>query len=82
MWTFDFDNRSAKQKCVSIFDIKSIALVAGSNDGWRVDSAVTVLQDSKNRSFTGSIDRNINTWVDRNGMPGSKRRQLTLTGHN
>ena len=82
MWSFNFDNRSAQQKCVSIFDISSIALVAASTDGWKVDSTVTVLQDSKNRVYTGSIDRNFNMWVDRNGKRGSKRRELTLTGHN
>ena len=82
LWTFDLDNSQAVMNCVSVFDVNSIALVAASTDGWRVNSTVTILQDSRNRTYTGSIDRNVNTWVDLNSKPERKRRELTLTGHN
>ena len=79
LYTFDLDDAAGQMKCVSIFDIKSIAINAKYTDGWNINSAVTVLADSAGRTFTGSIDRNINAWVDK---PNYMRVDLTLTGHN
>ena len=82
LYTFDLDDPAGQMKCVSIFDIESIAINAVSTNGWRINSATTVLEDTAKRYFTGSIDRNINAWVDHEDKPEYERLELTLTGHN
>ena len=82
LYTFDLDDPAGQMKCVSIFDIKSIAINAISTDGWNINSATTVLEDTAKRYFTGSIDRNINAWVDHEDLPKYERLELSLTGHN
>ena len=82
LYTFDLDDPAGQMKCVSIFDIESIAINAISTDGWNIESATTVLADSAKRTFTGSIDRNFNAWVDHRDLPKYERLELSLTGHN
>ena len=57
LYTFNLGDSAGK--CASIFDIESIVINAKSTDGWNINSATTVLADSAGRTFTGSIDRNI-----------------------
>ena len=84
LYTFDLVviDSNGQMKCVSIFDIESIAINAVSKDGWNINSAVTVFADTAKRTFTGSIDRNINAFVDHEDKPEFDRIELTLTGHN
>ena len=82
LYTFDLDDPARQMRCVSIFDIESIAINAICKDGWNINSATTVLTDTAKRTFTGSIDRNINAWVDHGDKPEYERLELTLTGHN
>ena len=82
LYTFNLNDPAGNMKCVSVFDIKSIAIKAVSTDGWQISCAVTVLADTAGRTFTGSIDRGINTWVDHNDKPEYERLELSLTGHN
>ena len=82
LYTFDLDDPAGQMKCVSIFDVESIAINAISTDGWNIESATTVLADTAKRTFTGSIDRNINAWVDHQDLPEYERLELSLTGHN
>ena len=80
LWTFNLSDPMVR--CAFIFDIESIAINAISGDGWNINTAVTVLVDSKDRVFTGSIDRGINAWVDHLDLPEYESIKLTLTGHN
>ena len=86
LWTFSLEDPAGELpvKCPSIYDIKSITINAVSTEGWNVNSAVTILADSSGRTFTGSIDRNINAWVDHNDKknPIFEHLELTLTSHN
>lgn len=78
---FTFNLNDPMVRCASIFDIESIAINAISGDGWNINTAVTILADSKDRVFTGSIDRGINAWVDHLDLPEYESLKLSLTGH-
>ena len=87
LWTFNIYNPSSPSPmmpCMSVYDIESIAIDAVSSDGWNVNSIVTIFEDSYNHTFTGSIDRGINAWVDHGDpqYPQSERVELTVVGHN
>ena len=84
LYTFNLDDPASKIKCLSIFDIEGIAINAIGTNGWNINSAVTFLGDTAGRTFTGSIDRNVNAWVDHKDKdrPERERLELSLTEHN
>ena len=57
-------------RCVSPFDIKKIALVARSTDGWFIESIVTFIADNDGNTLVSSINERLNRWVKHPIDPG------------
>ncbi len=68
-------------KCVTIFDVTEIRLIAVSTDGWNIETIVTTFADNKGRTYSGSIDRNVNRWVDHKDKPEYESFVLNLASH-
>ncbi len=71
----------ALKDCFTIFDVTNITLIAVSTDGWNIQSIVTYFVDDKGRYFSGSIDRNVYSWVDHKDKPEHKSFVLNLSSH-
>ncbi len=76
---FKFDLTALE--CVTIFDVTEIKLIAESTDGWNIETIVTTLADNKGRTYSGSIDRNVNRWVDHGEKPEFESYVLNLSSH-
>ena len=57
--------------CIKIRDIQRVSIVANGNDGWNIESIVTLVSDSSNiQVLTDNFD--VNRWIDGDG-PSSQR---------
>ena len=61
--------------CISKGDIRSIAIHNGGNDGWNIESVMTVLRGSNYYAIV-SADMDIYRWIDGDGS--NYERQLDL----
>ncbi len=78
LFSFDIDTTS---DCYSIFDVKSIIVRAVSTDGWNIETIVTTLTDSKGHTYSGSIDNEVDRWIDHNDLPEYENFVLSVSGH-
>ena len=58
--------------------IQGIALLAGSNDGWHIDSVVTYVAVNKYNWELSSVDLDANRWIDGDSSHSYKRFTLNL----
>ncbi len=69
------------QDCFTIFDLTNITVIAVSTDGWNIQAIDTTFIDDHGRYFSGSINRNVNRWVDHEDRPEHERFVLALQNH-
>ena len=64
--------------CIKFQYIKRVSIMAGSNDGWNIDSITTHVRGAENGKFRElTIDMDVHRWVDGNGDDNQKRFDLT-----
>jgi len=78
LWKLSIDDYFGFSGCVTKKDIQSISLLAGSNDGWHIDSVVTYVAVNKNNWELSSVDLDANRWVDGDSLSTYKRFSLNL----
>ncbi len=82
LWKISVKNDFGFTGCVNKGDIKSIAIEQHSNDGWKIDSIVTILRDDYsggNKAYeVATVDMDVNRWIDGNGAISHRRFELTL----
>ncbi len=79
---YNFDEIAENTQCKTIFDVANITVVAKSEKGWNIETIVTIFADNKGRTYSGSIDRNVNRWIDLdNDKPERESFVLSLTRH-
>ena len=71
---FHFSNNS----CVTISNISGVALTERNNDGWHIDSVVTLVKDTAGGVQVLTQDLDANRWVDGDNGPLNRRFELTL----
>lgn len=59
--------------CIKKCDIQYIALEEDGNDGWRIDSVITVLKSGRNYEVA-TLDMDVDQWIDRDGDPRKQPR--------
>ena len=67
--------------CFTIFDPTNITVIAVNTDGWNIETIVTTFTDDKGRTYSGSINRKVNRWVDHKNRPEQERFVLALKNH-
>ena len=65
-------------RCVKIKEIECVYIVEGSNDGWNIDSIVTLVKDSSRNSQILTSDLDVFRWIDGNGLRSHKRFLLSF----
>ena len=77
LWTIPISSFKFKETCIRKGDIRKVAVKEGGNDGWNIESIVTMVSTEGGTLSLLTVDRNINRWIDGNGP--TKRRELTLS---
>ena len=76
-WLIPLSSFGFSDKCIMRGDVVGLALLAGGNDGWNIESVVTYLKyDSYYREL--SRDFEVYRWLDGNAGPNQLRFDLTL----
>lgn len=76
-WSIRLSDFGFSDKCILRGDIVNLALLAGGDDGWNIESVVTYLKhDSYYREL--SRDFEVYRWLDGNNGPFQARFDLTL----
>jgi hypothetical protein len=62
--------------CIKVGDIRRISIIAAHNDGWNIDSIVTLV-GARGRYNVVTVNLHANRWIDRNGPSAHRRWDLT-----
>ena len=78
LWKLDINYFGVPHNCIIRTDIEGVALLAGSSDGWNIDSVFTYTfyTNSVFQLFTADVD--VYRWLDTDSSPEYKHFQLTL----
>jgi hypothetical protein len=57
-----------------------VSIVENGNDGWNIETIVTLVSDSSNRLQVLTRDFNVFRWIDGNGAASHRRFDLTFAG--
>ena len=78
LWKLSIEDYFGFTGCITKKDIQSIALLAGSNDGWHIDSVVTYVAVNEFNWELSTVDLDANRWVDGDSLHTYKRFSLNL----
>ena len=78
LWELSLKDHFGLSGCITKKDIKGIAILAGSNDGWHIDSIVTYIAVNENNWELSSVDLRAKRWIDGNTSFAQKRFELNL----
>ncbi len=67
-----------RYRCVKLGDIKRVAIVAANNDGWNIDSIVTVVKDVYGKTFILTQNLDVYRWVDGDSYTYYRRFNLSF----
>ena len=78
LWTLEIDSFGFEQLCIRKKDIAKVSIVAGGNDGWNIESIITVLRRAQDEYTVVTADIGVNRWIDGNDKPEYLRFDLTI----
>jgi hypothetical protein len=76
LWVIPFSNFGFKC-CVKKGNIESVVVKQGGNDGWNIQSIVTMVSKSDSEKQLLTSDTGVYRWIDGNGQIDQKQFQLT-----
>lgn len=65
-------------ECIRLSEIQRVSIIESGNDNWNIDSIITLVRDSANRSVVLTQDINVNCWIDSNGADSFRHFELTF----
>ena len=77
LWKLTFDDDFHFDECVTLDNLEHIAIVAGGNDGWNIDSIVTYVGTAESRFMDLTANFNVFRWIDGDSTSSAKRFKLT-----
>ena len=76
LWTFSL----SPYDCITLSSIQFVAVVANGNDGWNIESIVTLVSESAvNRIQVLTQNFGVFYWIDSDGDPFDRHFDLTLS---
>ena len=79
LWSFSFS--SFGFSCVRISDIDRVSIVESANDGWNIETIVTLVSDSSSRLQVLTRDFDVYRWIDGDGAASHRRFDLSFAGN-
>ena len=80
LWSFSFSS-SFGLSCIRISDIDRVSIVESGNDGWNIETIVTLVSDSSSRLQVLTQDFNVYRWIDGDGAASYRRFDLSFAGN-
>ena len=77
IWTYEMSTFFPR-RCVRIGDINEVAVSYGGNDGWNIETIVTLVKDSDDKYQLLTGDFSVNRWIDGDGAVQHRRFMLTF----
>ena len=65
--------------CITLHAITAVSVVANGNDGWNIESIVTLVRDTDNRIQLLTNDFDVYRWIDSNDDVDHRKFKLTLS---
>ena len=78
LWKINFSDFHLLKSCITIDDIKKVSIVESGNDGWNIDSVVTLVKDFQGRVQILTQDLDVYRWIDGDGSQSHKHFDLTF----
>ena len=79
LWKLEMEDFFNFTTCITINDIQSISIVAGSTDAWNINSIVTYAVIDSECWQLMSADYNVDQWIDDSDVKGRREFLLSLT---
>jgi hypothetical protein len=77
LWKINFSDFRFTDNCITIGEIRGASILENGNDGWNIDSIVTLVKDNDGVVEVLTQDLDVFHWIDGNDV--SKYRYLDLT---
>ena len=74
LWKINITDFHFTNSCMRIGDIQRVYVIETNDDGWNIDSIVTMVKDSSGGIGTLTQNLDINRWVDGNDGALTRRR--------
>ena len=74
LWKLDLNTHFGvpSWRCIRKSDITSVAIEEDGNDGWLIDSVVTVIKKQRDDEEALTIDLDVEQWIDGDGNPSQQ----------
>ena len=69
LWKIDFSDFHFTDGCITISKISGVSIVENGNDGWNIDSIVTMVKDNHGGVEALTQDLDVFYWIDGNDLP-------------
>lgn len=77
LWTFSISRFGIPDSCIMINEITSVSIIESSNDGWNIESIVTIVGDTSGGYQLLTRNFGANRWIDGDGDNFYRRFLLT-----
>ena len=78
LWKINFSDFGFTDGCITIDEISGASIVENGNDGWNIDSIVTLVKDDDGGVEVLTQDLDVFRWIDGDDLPQYRRFDLTL----
>ena len=78
LWKINFSSFGFVDSCITIGEIEKVYITENNDDGWHIQSIMTLVQDSESGIHVLTQDLGVNRWID-GDHPDITRRHLLLT---
>ena len=78
LWKINFSDFDFTDGCITIGKISGASIIKNGDDGWNIDSVVTLVKDDRGGVEVLTQDLDKFRWVDGDGLPKYRRFDLTL----
>ncbi len=81
LWMLRLSSSFGFSGCIREDDIQSITIEQNSNDGWNIDSIITILRDDYGTGKyyeVATMDMDVNRWIDGDGHWTHRRFELFM----
>ena len=78
LWKINFSDFHFTDQCIRIEEIRRVSILEAANDGWNIDSIVTLVKDSQGGIQVLTQDLDVNRWIDGDRHHSHRRFELTF----